>query len=76
MKPTHRLELYRARDGHRWRIRARNNRIVAEGGEAYVQRAGLVRSVRRLFRALMFETLDIAAILPVRKPAKAKGTKA
>lgn len=32
------VKVYRARDGWRWRIRARNGRILADGAEAYKER--------------------------------------
>lgn len=32
---THTIKVYKAADGHRWQMVARNGRIVAESGEAY-----------------------------------------
>ena len=32
------FEVYKARDGWRWRLRAGNNAITAESGEAYVRK--------------------------------------
>ena len=45
MKP---FEIYQAPDGWRWRLRAANGRIIADGGEAYSSRAGAVRAVNRV----------------------------
>lgn len=33
--PAYRVEFYKARDGERWRVLARNNKIVCESGEAF-----------------------------------------
>ncbi|MFB7798954.1 YegP family protein [Isoptericola sp. NPDC056134] len=45
-----RIEIYKAADGWRWRLKARNGRIVAESGEAYVERRSAIRAVRRVLR--------------------------
>jgi uncharacterized protein YegP (UPF0339 family) len=42
------LTVYRANDGWRWRLKASNGRIVAEGGEAYASQANALRAVKRL----------------------------
>jgi len=41
------LHVYQAEDGWRWRLRARNGRIVADGAEAYVSRSNAVRATVR-----------------------------
>lgn len=41
--------IYRARDGWRWRCRARNRRTVAESGEAYTRRRDCQAAIRRLW---------------------------
>lgn len=38
--------VYLARDGWRWRLKARNGRIVAESGEAYKRRRGALDGIR------------------------------
>ncbi len=49
MKTPFTIETYKARDGIRWRIRShRNNKIVAESGEAYASKGNVKRSVRSL----------------------------
>jgi uncharacterized protein YegP (UPF0339 family) len=40
--------IYQAPDGWRWRLKAANGRIIADGGEAYSSRSGAVRAVARL----------------------------
>jgi len=30
--------IYKAKDGYRWRLKAKNGKIIAEGGEAYKRR--------------------------------------
>jgi uncharacterized protein YegP (UPF0339 family) len=47
MKP-YRITVYEAKDGWRWRMKAPNNRIVAESGEAYTRRASAVRAARAM----------------------------
>jgi uncharacterized protein YegP (UPF0339 family) len=44
-----RIEIYKAADGWRWRLKAANHRIVAESGEAYVGRREVLRAVNRVF---------------------------
>ena len=48
MKRRARLGIFKAADGWRWHIRARNGKIVAEGGEAYINRAGAERAVSKV----------------------------
>ncbi len=47
-----RIEKYRAADGWRWRMRAGNNRIVADSGEAYRSRENCQGAIRRLLDAM------------------------
>ena len=42
------ITLYQAADGWRWRMKARNGRIVADSGEAYASRANCLSAARRL----------------------------
>lgn len=37
--------VYKAVDGWRWRAQTRNNRIVADGGEAYTTQRSAIRAV-------------------------------
>lgn len=44
-----RVEIYQdAAGGWRWRLKARNRRIIAESGEAYSRRSKCVDAVERL----------------------------
>lgn len=52
------VQIYEAKDGWRWRIRARNGRIIAESGEAYKTRFGAIRGVSTIFYMIFDE--DIA----------------
>ena len=45
-------EFYQAKDGHRWRLRSGNGRIIAESGEAYVDERGARRGFSAVLRAL------------------------
>lgn len=40
-----RFEIYLAKDGWRWRLRAANRRTVADSGEAYTSKAHARRAV-------------------------------
>lgn len=42
------VHIYEAKDGFRWRLRARNGRIVAESGEAYSTRAACGQGWKRV----------------------------
>lgn len=50
--------------GWRWRIKARNNRVIADGAEAYSERRKAVDAVQRLANAAgdlsLFEVLQSA----------------
>ena len=48
------LAVYRDRRGlWRWRLTARNGRIVADGGEGYKRRADLDRALKRVIAGLI-----------------------
>jgi uncharacterized protein YegP (UPF0339 family) len=60
-----RCEIYQDRAGSwRWRLRARNNRIIADGAEAYSERRKAVDAVQRLADVAgdlsLFEVLQTA----------------
>lgn len=40
------FQVYEARDGWRWRLRAANHRIIAEGGEAYTTERKAWRAIQ------------------------------
>lgn len=44
------FEVYRARDGYRWRLWSANGRIVAESGEAYVRISGAYDAIEWIKR--------------------------
>lgn len=74
-KPTHKLEVHREPSGFYWRIVAKNGQTVCDGAESYERRGKLARSVRRLLDAITNGTVDVAALLPEREPAKGKPVK-
>lgn len=51
-KPVITFEIYKAKDGVRWRARHRNGNLVAESGEAYERDIDCVRSLSGLTRAI------------------------
>lgn len=46
------LHIYKAKDGFRWRLRARNGKITAESGEAYSNRSKCVDGWHRVEKAV------------------------
>lgn len=46
--------------GWRWRLRAGNNRIIAESGEAYVERRKCIEALDRMGRVEAFEAIAVA----------------
>src|SRR5690606_15930006 len=52
MRIPHYAQIYRARDGWRWRLVAGNGKIVADSGEAYAS----TRNARRAFVAVIEAT--------------------
>lgn len=40
--------VYQSADGWRWRLVARNGRIVADSGEAYARKAGAIRACKAM----------------------------
>lgn len=40
------FQVYEARDGWRWRLRAANNRIIADSGEAYTSERHAHRAIK------------------------------
>jgi uncharacterized protein YegP (UPF0339 family) len=69
------FELYRSKDGFRWRLLANNRRIIADSGEAYTRATDCRRAIR-LFKTgveqAAVQELDAAA--PVYTKAKKKIT--
>ena len=50
-KQPYRVSVFQGRGTHPlwyWRVKSRNGRIVATGGEGYVRRSGAMRAARRL----------------------------
>jgi len=43
-----RIELYPAKDGCRWRLKAGNGKIIAESGEAYSSKSACKKAIKRL----------------------------
>lgn len=49
-KPT--FVPYLAKDGYRWRLLARNGRIIAESGEAYTRKRDVYRALDVVYLAI------------------------
>lgn len=46
------VTIYKAKDGWRWRLQAGNNRIIAEGGEAYTRQRDVYRALAAVSEAM------------------------
>ena len=46
------IEIYRAKDGHRWRLRAANGKILADSGEAYTRKSDAAKGCARTMQAM------------------------
>ena len=55
MKKSLLLVIYKAKDGWRWRLKAGNNRIIADSAEAYVTKQSAGRSANILIDAPWFD---------------------
>lgn len=53
MRKIYTLTVYKAADGWRWRMTARNGRTVADSGEAYKTRAGAYRASASISGAII-----------------------
>lgn len=42
------FQIYEAKDGWRWRLKANNGRTTADSGEAYVTKANARRAIKRI----------------------------
>ena len=51
------IETYKAKDGHRWRMKAANGKIIADGGEAYTRKPSCGDGVRRVLVAGIHEVI-------------------
>lgn len=54
------FHIYKAKDGWRWRLKARNGKIVADSGEAYTRKTAAERGALRLMRQVIFAGIALA----------------
>ncbi len=54
---THTIELYQGKNGYYLRVRAKNGKIVLDGGEAYSTKTNCKRAAHRLLNTLKSATL-------------------
>lgn len=55
---THTIQYYKGKRGWYIRIRARNGKIVADGGEAYSSKGSVKRAALRLKRAIAYALIQ------------------
>lgn len=46
------LIIWKAKDGWRWHVKARNGKIIAESGESYKRRATMLNTIQKLASCL------------------------
>jgi len=46
MKNTY--QIFKAKDGWRWRLKSSNGRILADSGEAYQRKSGLMKTLNSI----------------------------
>lgn len=52
------LIIWKAKDGWRWHVKARNGKLVAESGESYKRRATMLTTIYKLGMCL-FDGVEI-----------------
>lgn len=62
---TAKITVYKAKDGHRWRMVAPNGRIVAEGGESYVRSSSCFKAACRFI-----DVISAGGAVVVNQPAQ------
>ena len=62
-----RVEVYKAKDGFRWRLLSRNGKVIADGGEAYTRKPSARVISLKLHNATM-ESFKHASKTGARKP--------
>ena len=63
MSRSPRFEVYQARDGWRWRLRAANGRIVATG-EAHPRKADAERATRTVMSTVLAMRFPMTGLVP------------
>ena len=53
------VQIYKAKDGFRWRMVATNGNIVAESGEAYTRPYDCKKAVGNLALRIVLEGIDV-----------------
>lgn len=53
------LHIYRAVDGFRWRLKARNGRVIADSGEAYSNRSKCLDGWSRVRRGVRRDEVGV-----------------
>ncbi len=58
----YRFEIYRAKDGWRWRLKAANHRIVACSGEAFSSKYSAERAASNVAFVLKYSTIKVVIL--------------
>lgn len=70
MKRKPKFEVYPARDGWRWRLKAANGRVVASG-EGHSRKADAERATRTVMSTVLALRFPMTALVPNRKKVMA-----
>lgn len=58
-----RFEVYKAKDGWRWALKAKNGRIIADGGEAFTRKETALASVKLIQESAASATVDVVNVV-------------
>lgn len=58
-----RFEVYKAKDGWRWALKAKNGRIIADGGEAFTRKETALASVQIIKNQAASAVVDVVGVV-------------
>jgi uncharacterized protein YegP (UPF0339 family) len=62
MKQAH-FEVYKAKDGWRWALKAKNGKIVSDSGEAFTTKRGALASVQVVKDHAASAVVDVVGVV-------------
>lgn len=68
MSKTTKFEVYKDKKGHfRWKLLSRNGESVAEGGEGYSEKRGVMNAIKKLKDWASTDNINDTTVTPVTK---------
>lgn len=58
-----RFEVYKAKDGWRWALKAKNGRIIADSGEAFTTKRGALASVQIIKNQAVSAVVEVVGVV-------------